>query len=197
MNPLNALVKHRAEFLRALRSHKYEVADSGLLFPAARISIAGHFETAVNGADHQVDPNIVTTEGLQYIVGAALAGVAALSAFYLAPFAGNVTPTSSLTAATFSTTTTEFISYTVANRVQWVYAAPVAGSISNSASLASFIMAVGVSNATLYGAGLLSSNVQNGTTGTSIAATRFATARTGLNAGDTLTIQYTLSTSSS
>ena len=195
MNNLSSIFKHRAEFLRALRANKYEVTPGGIYFPCAKLDFGGHFETAVNGRDIQIDPNIVPTEGLQYIIGAALGGVTPSTGFYLAPFSGNVTPTSALTAATFSTTLTEFIQYTVTSRLQWVAGAPVSGAISNSASPAAFTMATGVANQTLYGAGLLTSNVQNGTTGSCVAATLFSTPRTGLNAGDVLTVQYTLSSS--
>ena len=195
MNNLSSIFKHRMEFLRALRANKYEETVAGIYFPSAKLAIGGHFETAVNGCDIQIDPNIIPTEGLQYIIGAALGGVTPSTGFYLAPFSGNVTPTSALTAATFSTTLTEFIQYTVTSRLQWVAGAPVSGAISNSASPAAFTMATGVANQTLYGAGLLTSSVQNGTTGSCVAATLFSFPRTGLNAGDVLTVQYTLSSS--
>lgn len=190
------VIKHSREFLRALRNGRYEETGNGLLFPEQKVFISGVFTSMVNFKDKQVDPNLVTTQGLTYMVGVSLAGVSQIAAWYIAPFAGNYTPTAGLTAATFTGTATEFIAYDEATRKVFTPGA-VTASISNSASRADFTMSVGVTNQTLYGGGVLSASAKSATSGTLFAVTRFASPRTGLNAADILSLQYDLASSSS
>lgn len=190
------VIKHSREFLRALRNHRYEETDAGLLFPQQGVLVAGAFSSMVNFRDRQVDPNLVTTQGLTYMVGVALAGATQLAAWYIAPFSGNITPQSTLTAATFTATATEFTTYDEATRRAFTPGA-VTANVSNSASRADFTMSTGVVDQTIYGGGVLSASAKSAITGTCFAGTRFASPRTGLNAGDILSLQYDLASSSS
>jgi len=194
---MNELIKHGRELLRALRNRHFEKAENGLLFPRQHIMVGGYFDTWVNqdeqpGHDH----NIVPSEGLVYLLTSGYLNGTPATALYLAPFSGNITPSASITAANFTSTATEFTAYDEANRVQWQADAVSGTSVANATTKAAFTMSSGVTSQTLYGAGLLSSSTKSGTSGKCLAATRFSSPKTGLNAGDVLNVQYTVSMSS-
>lgn len=187
MNLCNDLIRHGLEFARAIDNKQYELADTGLYFPRQKALVGGTFISWVNGADMQVDPNVVPAEALNKILKSGV-GVN-----YIAPFLNNVTPAGSLTAATFDATLNEFTAYDETARPAWTLPAdPVGGLYSNSASPAVFTSSTGVTNVSVYGAGILSAAPKESTTGNIIAASKFAAARI-LNAPDKLTIQYDLS----
>lgn len=183
------LIRHRREFARAVANHKYEQTESGLYFPEQRAFAGGMLATTVNGEDLRVDANTFTTEGLNYLLTAGVKNGAAAAAFYLAPFSGNVTPTASLTAATFDSTQTEFTNYTEAGRPEFVDGAVASGSLSNSASRAEITADTGGGN--VWGAGLLSIATKSSTSGTLLACAKFASVRALLET-DVLAFQYTL-----
>ena len=191
---MNKQASHRAEALRRLRANQYEVADDGsILLPKMGLAIAGHWETQVGDGPWSIDPNIVVNEGLVHILGVALDQGAAYAAFYVAPFGGNVTPAASLTAATFTATTTEFTNYTQTNRVLWDNAAPAANAIGNAAAPALFT--IGAGGGTIRGAGLMSTNTKSATTGTLIAAARFGADKT-MAVDEELRVKYILTATS-
>ena len=111
MNAALRNVNLRRDLAKALRMHRYERTPTGLYFPQARMHVGGVFEHWVNDGAHAIDPNIVVNEGLNYLLDAALSAATPLTAWYIAPFAADVTPGASLTAATFTATTTEFTNY--------------------------------------------------------------------------------------
>lgn len=179
--------RHRNEILRELRNGRFERTPNGLLFPRMRAEAAGVFEHWMNGQDHRVDPNVFLLTGLDTFF---TAGITA-GTYYIALFSGNVAPTSALTAATFPATQTEFTNYTESTRQQWVKNSYTnTQSLSNSASKAVFTFDTG--GGTVWGVFLTSASAKSATTGTGIACSQFSAARVGL-ATDTLTIQYTLS----
>lgn len=182
------LLRHGREFLRAFNNHKFEVTPEGVYFPEQHGLVGGSLIHTLNGGDRRVDHNTFTIEGLNYLLNVGMKGGTAATTFYLAPFTGNVTPTSALTAATFTATQTEATAYTSATRVEYVEGSISSGSISNSASRAEI-----TANATvaIWGAGLLSISTKSATTGTLMAAAKFAAVR---NLGDTdvLAFEYTL-----
>lgn len=194
---MNDLIKHGRELLRALRNRHYEKADNGLFFPRQHIQVGGYFTGWVNEDEQfDVDHNLVPSEGIVYLLTTGYLNGAPASALYLAPFAGNITPSGTITAANFAATATEFTAYDETTRVQWQADAVSGSSTANATTKASFTMSAGVANQTLYGAGLLSASAKSSTSGTCMAATRFSTPKTGLNAGDVLNVQYTVSMSS-
>lgn len=192
---------HASEFLRALRNHQYEVTPSGILFPRQKIHFGGAFENSLQDRKTRewgpwyVDANIVTTEGMNYILAGGLASGSVLTAWYIAPFAANVTPVAGLTAATFTATQTEFTSYAETTRQAWTQAGASGGVISNTASPAVITVNTG-GQTTIYGLGLISASAKSATSGKLFAAALLATARTGLQNLDVLGLRYTVTATS-
>lgn len=185
---------HRAEALRRLRADQYDVsADGTVVIPKMGIAIAGHWETQQGNGPWSIDPNIVVNEGLLHILEVALDQGSAYAAFYIAPFSGAVTPAATLTAATFTATTTEFTNYDEATRVAWVNAAPASNAIGNTASPAVFT--IGTGGGTIRGAGLMSTSTKSATTGTLIAAARFGADKT-MAEDEELRVKYILTATS-
>lgn len=186
---INDLIRHRRELARAVANHKYEVSPDGLFMPTMNAFVGGMLATSLNGADLQIDPNTYTTEGLNYLLTTGVKNGSPSAAFYLAPFSGNVTPSASLTASTFTATQTEFTNYDEAARPEFVDGAVSAGSVSNSASRAE--ITASASGGTVWGAGLLSVATKSATTGVLLACAKFASSRV-LAETDILAFQYTL-----
>lgn len=192
------LLAHGMEFARAIDNHQYEVGPSGLHFPKQKVLVAGQFDTWINGADHQVDPNILPTESLNYLLKTGLTNVGGLSGWYVAPFVNNVTPLATLTAATATATLGEFQDYNEANRVAYtVPVDPAAGSYSNSAAPAQFTIAGSVpgGGVDIYGAMIISAAAKAATTGKILCASKFTAARK-VFATDVLTVLYTINATS-
>ena len=196
----NDLIKSRMEFARAIDNHQYEMTPQGIHFPKQRVFVCGQFDTWVNGEGHQVDPNVVPTQALNYLLKAGFKNVGGTSSWYIAPFTGNVTPLANLTAALFTSTLTEFTQYDEATRVAWTLPTdPTTGSFDNTASPAVFTAASAVGTGAgvdVYGAGILSVSTKSATTGTLACAAKFNAAR-NLKATDKLTVAYTISATSS
>lgn len=139
----------------------------------------------------QKSDNIVVDEGLTKILDSALSGGTPVTTWYVGIFKNNYTPVAADVAATFpgvgkaNEITTE-IDETV--RPTWTEAGVTAKSITNSASPAVFTANTTVS---AYGAFMASINTLGGTTGTLLAASKFASVR-NLLATDVLNITYTL-----
>jgi hypothetical protein len=188
------LLKHRAEFARALRNKHYEETETGLFFPAQKVNVNGVYTHDVNGLDERSDGNIVVTEGMNYMLDLALNNGTKLFPFYLALFGGNVTPGATWTAANFAANSTEITSgtegYTETVRQTFTPATASAGLSTNAASRGVFTFASATS-VNVYGAGLLSSNVKGGTTGTLMSAAKFSAVRTLYNT-DVFNVGYSL-----
>ena len=136
------------------------------------------------------EKNIVVNQGLNYILDAALSGGTVNTTHYVGLFSNNYTPI----ASTLVTNLTEVnAKYDELTRPTWTEAGASSQSISNSASPASFTFNA---SETVYGAFLISNNTKGGTTGTLIAASKFASARSVI-AADVINVTYTLSASSS
>ena len=192
---LKDLMKHAGEFRRALRNFKFERVGNGLiLFPAQKLYVGGVFEHDVNGLDLRFDPNLVVFQGLDDILKVSFNQGTQKTTWYIAPFAGDVTPVNTWTAANYAANSTELTTqYDEATRQEFVETDPTgAQSLNNLASKATFTINT---NVTLYGAGLLSSSVKGGTAGVLFAATRFASSR-ALVDDDLLNIGYTISAAS-
>lgn len=198
MNIDRDLLKHSREFAAALRNHQYEVSDAGIHFPKQKVTASGLYTHSVNGMDEREDANIVVTEGLTHMLGVVLGDLTALPDWYFGLFSANVTPVNTWTAANFTANATEITSntegYSETTRQAFVEDAAAAGSINNTASKAAFTIATATA-ITVWGAGLMSSNVKGGTTGTLMSAAKFSAART-LYDTDVLNLGYTLSLTS-
>lgn len=180
------------ELARALRNHRYEKAENGVLIPSAGLFVGGSAVTDVNGRDHRVLPNAFSTEGLIYVLGAAFQRAAQITAFYLAPFSGNVAPDATLTGANFTARQTEFTNYTEATRVPWTTPADpiVVANIGNALALAT--VTNGLDNATIWGFGLMQNQVKSAITGKLIACFKDDRPRDNLRVGDKVNLQYVI-----
>ncbi|MGH8073638.1 MAG: hypothetical protein ACREO4_06145 [Lysobacter sp.] len=201
MKIINSLGRFAAEAARAIRNHQYELGDDGRVhLQRSRMTIGGIFGNAFAPAGiHQFGPmvhdhNRVVTEGLIQILNSALGGQAQLTQFYLAPFAGNVTPAADWTGATFAASATEFSAYSAGTRLPWTTAAAAGtASLGNTAGLTDSTLTFSAGGPhTVYGLGLLSASAKGATTGKLIAATRFAAARTNMVEGDRLALEYVI-----
>lgn len=184
-------MNHQKEIAQFVKNGDFEVTPEGLLIHRS-ILARGRYTHSVNGKDVQVDHNLIPTEGIAYILGAALGATAKITTWYLAVFSGNVNPAASWTAANFATQASEITSttegYSNATRPVWTPGAVSAGVIGNLASKATFDI-VCTTSVNISGAALLSSNTRGGTTGSLASASRFATVRQVYN-GDAFELGY-------
>ena len=200
------ILKHRAEFSRALRNHQYEISEGGIHFPKQGVMAAGVYVHDVNGEDQREDANIVTSEGLAHMLDVALHDAAKTATWYFRLFSANTTPLYSWTAANFTANATEITSNTEGysettgqafvedDAVAAGASSTASASITNSANKAAFTIATATS-VSVWGAGLLSSSTKGGTTGTLMSASKFAAVRDLYNT-DVFNLSYTLSLTS-
>lgn len=191
-------LKRLPEIAAALAAGNVEQTASGVLFPTMAALVSGMYVHDVNGADERTDHNLVTIEGLNYMLNTSLRAQTPETAWFLALFAGNVAPQASWTAANFTANSTEIVSssqgYTETTRRPWTAPAAVNGNVTNTASKASFTIAA-TSTLTVNGGGLLSASAKGGTTGVLMSASKFATAR-NLENGDIFNLGYALTLTS-
>jgi hypothetical protein len=168
----------------------YEQTADGLFFPGEGLLAVGEWEVYVNGLLDETAPNLVVTQGRNYLLGVGFKGDAALSTWYVALFSGDVTPQATWTAANFHSQATEFVNYSEASRPVWTEGDVASGVVDNYASRASFT--INEDSQTVRGAALLSTSTKQGTTGTLYAAVRFVNAKT-LDSDETLDVGYRVS----
>lgn len=186
---------------KAVRRNRYEMTPGGVLFPDAKVQCGGIFEHNLNGGPWKADPNLLPTQGRNAMLDIALGGVAKQSNWYMPPFAANVDPTNSLTAANFAATQTEFTNYTEGARALWTPAAASSGVITNAATLVQITIGAG-SQFDMYGLALISASAKSATTGVLAACTLFKDGdgdpdpRLGLHTGDVLGLRYTITLTS-
>lgn len=142
--------------------------------------------------DVETVKNIVPTEGLNYILEAALRNGAILPNWYVALFEGNYTPVAGVTAATFPANATESTAYDEAARVAWVSAAAAGGVVTNSASKAAFTINA---TKTIYGIAMSSASTKGATTGVLTSVARFASAKNVVD-DDVLNVTSTITMTS-
>ena len=156
--------------------------------------VHGHFEVSYDsGKTWEIEPNLIVTEGLNYLLAAALDAAAQKTTLYIALFGGNVTPLAAWTGANWVANATEFTNYVEAARQVWDKGDAVAGSISNTATPAVFT--AGVGGGTVRGAALVEASAKSATTGILIAAARFLTDKV-LAETEELRVKYTISATS-
>lgn len=191
---LNELSKSAAAGLaRELRNGHYEQAENGILFQRSRLFIGGAFTHALNDEAPILEANLMTAQGLNYLLGASLGTTGQNAQYFVAPFSGNVTPQATWTGANFDNQATEFTGYTDATRPEWVRpSGATSQAIGNSASPVVFTFAPG-GPYNLYGMALLTASAKEATTGLLIAATRFASPRLNQQEGDRLSVEYVVS----
>jgi hypothetical protein len=165
--------------------------------PDFRVMAHGHFEisTRMPGQDWspwEVEPNLVVTEGMNYILAAALGAATQKATFHIALFGGNVTPLATWTGANWVGLATEFTNYTEPNRVVWNEDAAAGGGIGNTTNPALFT--IGGGGGTVRGAALVEASAKSAVTGIAVAAARFASDKI-MSAGEELRIRYSINLS--
>lgn len=188
MNLLARLEKDRSALGRMIRNHQYERAPNGVRMRNG-LFIGGHAEVAVNHGPWEVAPNLVTDEGINYLLGAAINGATPDSGWHLAPYFGTGAPAATVTALTFAGVQQEFVNYSEAARPAWTVT-PGALSLSNAAAAA--LITINQANQTVRGIGVMSVGTKSATSGVLLALNPFASAKENLGIGDTLSLIYTL-----
>lgn len=185
--------KHFRDLARNFRNHHWDRNDDGdILISHARIS--GMYETFCNdGLGGVKTPNLITTEGANYLISCGVAGGVAYGTFYVAPFSGNITVVDTITAATFASAATEISTYAESTRVAFVESVPASKSSTNTANPSVFTASA--DNISVWGAGLLSSATKLSTAGVLLSIAKYSSARSLATTGDTLGVKYTLSLS--
>jgi hypothetical protein len=186
-------MKHIRELQTFIIGGDAKPEDGGILIHDSAM-LRGTYRTWINGEGEQIDHNLLPTQGIAYLLGL-LGSTNKETAFYLAPFSGNVSPAANWTAANFASNATEITSLTegFSNTVRptWIPGSVAAGVIGNTAAVASFnIVCTSVVN--IAGMGLLSSNVRGGTGGLLLSASRYGAVRV-VNTGDTFEVEYNIS----
>lgn len=196
---MNVLHTHGAEIARNLRQHRYDRTENGILIPSMGVVIGGALRIRGDGGldeTHAIDANLLVDEGLNHILNVTMppsGGYAQITQWYIAPFAGNYTPTATLTAANFASTATEFTGYTATNRPALnVAAATSTKSTGNTGDEALFTMAAG-GPYNIYGFAIVSASAKSSTSGRMLAAVRMDTPMLGLAAGYKAGAEYVLS----
>lgn len=175
---------------------EYRKTDGGVFLPDTDLHIGGifHCEHIRDGKviDQWDQPNLVTTEGLNALMGIMFNGATQITTWYVGLFEGNYTPVAGVTAATITSASTECTAYDELTRIEYVEAAPSGGSVTNSANKAAFTFNA---SKTIYGAFLVSASAKSATTGTLFSAARFSSSKAVVD-DDQLQLTYTLTVAS-
>lgn len=197
---MHRLQRFAREFIADVRRQKYDHTEGGILIKRS-VLLKGTYIEGIHGQPESFrkHPNLLPDEGIIKILGLAFFTDAKINAWYLAPFSGSTAPAANLTAANFASTQSEITSltegYSETTRQQYVPAQPAANKVTNVASYAQFTI-VTASQLNINGAGLLSSNVRGGTSGTLASCSKYAATRV-LNNGDLWDCGYEVSLSDS
>jgi len=178
--------------IREIQNRKFEIAHNGLYLPRSHALVAGVFGSRVKRGSSFTpwswSDNIIVNQGLDHILDVILHAATQVTTWYIAPFEGNYTPVATDTAANITANSTESTAYDESTRVEYVEAAASSQSITNAASVAVFTIN---DTKTMFGAFLVSASAKSATTGSLLAASRFATSRAVI-AADVLQVTYTL-----
>lgn len=143
-----------------------------------------------------IEKNIVTNEGINYMLNASLHGATAISSWYMAPWSTNTAVAATNTYAAPGNTETSL--YSESLRQEWAEGAAASQSITNGTAARITANAA----VTVYGVGIVgggSAPTTKGNTaggGTLLSSSLFASSKT-LASGETLDITYTMNGSSS
>ena len=181
----------------------FERRASGLIVPPNRELVAqlrgeGRYTGRIIRDGKVIDEfdakNLVVAQGLNYMLGAALAGGSVITTWYIGLFSGNYTVLDADVASGIASNATEVTAYAAGARQAWTpNSSTVTGkSTSNSSSQASFTFNGSV---TVYGAFLISSATISGTGGTLFSGAQFSASKSVVS-GDILQLTYTYTAAS-
>lgn len=187
------LIKHGAEFKRALANHQYEMTEHGIYFPMARAFGGGEYFFDTNGENPGTAPNLIPTQGFNYLLDVGMRTQSAVAAWYLGLFSGAYTPVDGVTAATWVSAATEITSnsngYSETTRRLWTPDGAAAGGIvTNASGAAAFTIATSTS-VTIRGAALVSEQAKGSGAGVLASISRFSVDRLHYN-GDVFNLGY-------
>lgn len=198
---MNELFRHAKEFAAAIRGHRFDVVGDGrILFPEQKVFASGRYYHRIRGQedDWRSDPNLLPTEGLNYILDSFVSSHSAIT-LYLALYAGAISPAANWTASGFSGTASEITSgsegYSESTRVTWTAAAAASATKDNYSNVAAFTI-VTATSLNVNGVGLLTVSTKGSGSGALISATRFGTQRVFANT-DIFDVKYQLALTSS
>ena len=137
--------------------------------------------------------NIMCTEGLNYLLDAAIRAQTQITPWYVAIFEGNYTPVLGDTAATIVASATESTAYTEAVRQTYTLVAAAAGVLTNAAAPAVFTMNA---TKTIYGGFITGASAKSATTSKLISAAKFSSSK-AVESTDVLSITGTITLTSS
>lgn len=183
------------ELGRLFRNRAWERNDRGEIL-IGHATIGGVFTSHTpDGLGEIATHNLLTTEGINYLlscgVGNGVGSNTSPSAFFVAPFSGNVTVLDSWTASGFASAATELTTqYSESTRVSFVDSIPASKSVNNTANPAEFTAAS--DNVNIWGVGLLSSSTKGGTSGVLLSAAKYTAVRNLPTMGDKLSVKYTI-----
>lgn len=182
----------KSNLIRQINDGHYETDGGAILLPQARILAQGVYRHWVNGQDMREDSNIVVTEFLNYLLSAGVKGGSADSAWFMALYSANYSPVATLTAASFTSTTSEITSgtegYTETTRQAWTAGSVASGQVDSYSSRATFTIAT-ASTLSVNGVGILSDSAKGATTGTLMSAVKFSSTRS-LQDTDSFAVGY-------
>ena len=188
-----------SDIIRAVINHQLEVTPAGILVPGAWVLLSGEYYHSVNGGPVAVDKNLLTVQGLAYLLNVGLHTTSKISAWYLALFGGAATPLTTWTAATFPAGASELSSgtegYSEVNRPLWNGTTTTTGQIDNLTGGEATFTIVTAGTLSVTGAALLSDQGKGSTSGVLMSASKFSVARTLFN-GDTFDLGYRVSITS-
>lgn len=173
----------------AISAGDYETTNEGLYVPREKSLVQGIVSYSKRGEPGSVVHNRIVSEGLNYLVAAAVGVIPPISGWYIALFTGDVVVQPTWTASNFATTASEWVDYDEPARPEWERGPVAAAATDSFASKASFTSSV--DNAVVRGAALISSSGKGATGGTLMGAVRFPSSK-GLDTGEILDVGYGL-----
>lgn len=178
----------------ALRAGEYAQTEEGLYLPTEKVMIGGYFAVSKRGEEAEISGNLVVSQGLNYVLRAALGETAGIANWYIALFTGDVAVAPSWEAATFVATATEWTNYDEAARPAWNQSVVASQGTDSFASKSSFTSSADAQ--TVRGAALLSASAKNASSGVMLAASRLSSDKT-LATGEILDVGYGLTLTAS
>ena len=154
--------------------------------------------------DQERAPNLIPNGGLDFVLDLILGSTLKINNWYMGPFTSNWTPSataqSNWAGASSGPLATELANaqYDETNRQAATFGNPASSQTITTSAATTFTLSTGVSGLSMYGVTLNSVNTvaYDSTDQTLLAATRFVSPKSGLDAGDLANIGYELSASS-
>ena len=193
------LARHMPTVARAIRNHKWEQHQNGILLPKERCIVGGFYSYRVNGGDwSEPEHNLLPNEGLNFALDL-IGNNTSPAAAYIALYGGAYTPIAGNTAAGFTATYTEITSgsegYEESTRVLWDTSAAASQAVNNYAAPAEFTI-ITAGSLTVNGVALLTASAKGATTGKLVSASRFGAAKS-FSDDDTFEVKYQIGMTSS